>query len=181
VRQKEPAETDHIGRDLLEGGLLDAPGAVENAAALGRDLLVGGAQDPQLVLILPRSPEGGVGVRIHEAGQYHRRPVAKIDDLELPRINISHNGGGGTDGLDPAVADEDRTRLDETELPHLRPAAGAGRPGHGQDLTDVNQGQRFGCHRVRACSIYSSIRSNSRRPRTSCFSTKAAVSSRNWR
>ncbi len=80
--------------------------------------------------------EDQVGMRIHEAGCYY--PSSGVDDLRVA-VEESFNLAACAGCFDSAIVNQHGSVINDRELAHLRPHAGAVRTGECDQLRTVHQ------------------------------------------
>ena len=146
----EPRRPDAQPRDqLVLGRLAHGVHAREDAAALGRDLLIALALRAQLEVLEPRRGEDGVGVAVHEAGEDHAAPHVQDPRLERLRVAADQVVRAGRDDL--AVLDEHRAHAAQAGLGHLCAAPRAGGADEGEELSRVDQEVLHGAMIIHSC------------------------------
>ena len=141
----EPAEAREGERKQLGLGTPSqvAHGGVDAAATPG-DLHVAHAGGPQLLLLVARPAEDGVGVRVHEA----RREDAAAAVHAIGVGELALEPVARPDGDDPFPRDRHRRAGEHAGVPHLGAPAGARRSGAGDDLARPDEEEPAAAHAI---------------------------------
>ncbi len=129
VRQKHGESRTGHGDELVFRARAHVPHRVQDAAARGRDGLVGHPERAPLVVVEAGRTEDGVGVTVDEAGVEHARDL----DLFDRRLRIADCGLRSTelakraDSRDPIAVDQDGRIAEDLQLRQLTAATGARR------------------------------------------------------